>query len=86
VLWVNCVDLFWNAILASKATGDGDVETELGEPALAIVSDLSVPFLMSESQSGEDNQIEGTKLEGSIKGKEGGALLNTEGSFESSNR
>jgi protein Mpv17 len=23
VLWVNCVDLFWNAILATKSRGEG---------------------------------------------------------------
>lgn len=28
ILWVNCVDLFWNAILASKTNSDDDEEGE----------------------------------------------------------
>jgi len=29
ILWVNCVDLFWNAILALKTSGAGDEDEEL---------------------------------------------------------
>jgi hypothetical protein len=38
ILWVNCVDLVWNAILASMSRSTEDIETE--EAAAALVMEL----------------------------------------------
>ncbi|KAL9191128.1 hypothetical protein ACHAXT_000834 [Thalassiosira profunda] len=37
ILWVNSVDLVWNAILASKARDDGDEDTEDGDTGEAVL-------------------------------------------------
>mmetsp|Transcript_18346 Transcript_18346/g.25880 ORF Transcript_18346/g.25880 Transcript_18346/m.25880 type:complete len:416 (+) Transcript_18346:218-1465(+) len=44
ILWVNCVDLIWNAILASKASGDAPIEEDVveGEEIVIIPAQDSV--------------------------------------------
>eukprot|EP00521_Asterionellopsis_glacialis_P006285 CAMPEP_0195281478 /NCGR_PEP_ID=MMETSP0707-20130614/767_1 /TAXON_ID=33640 /ORGANISM="Asterionellopsis glacialis, Strain CCMP134" /LENGTH=410 /DNA_ID=CAMNT_0040340363 /DNA_START=218 /DNA_END=1450 /DNA_ORIENTATION=+ len=37
ILWVNCVDLIWNAILASKASGDAPSEEDVAEAEAIVI-------------------------------------------------
>ncbi len=52
ILWVNCVDLFWNAILALKASNSTDDEDDdiggIDEDAVASVTRQELPVLSDE--------------------------------------
>ena len=45
ILWVNCVDLFWNAILASKTNSEEDDDDKKGEEQNGYVNENEVKAL-----------------------------------------